>query len=406
MKVRVIKKRSHEHIAAFQEPDAGLTAYIAIHSTVLGPSLGGVRMRPYSNEEQALEDVLRLSRAMTYKAALAGLPLGGGKSVIVGDPARDKSPSLWEAFGRGVESLGGRYIAAEDVGTTPEDMDAIARSSTYVLGTNTNEGGTGNPAPYTARGVNAGIRAALNWRFGDEDLFGRCIAIQGLGAVGMELAAALFRVGADLVVSDIREERLEEAERRFGARRVPLDEIHRVSCDVFAPCALGGALDERTVEELHCAIVAGAANNQLASPQAGEALARRGILYAPDYVLNAGGLIATAAPLVGLSPSERDAKISGVGLKILQVFSRAVAEGIRPEEAADRLAEDALNEHVAGSPALPTYAGRRTPSSGGPGKEVPVKQRPRAPLTHSLPVEAKVGLEAAMAAQGDSHEIG
>lgn len=347
MKVRVIKKRSHEHIAAFHEPDAGLTAYIAIHSTALGPSLGGVRMRPYSSEEQALEDALRLSRAMTYKAALAGLPLGGGKSVIVGDPARDKSPSLWEAFGRCVESLGGRYIAAEDVGTTPEDMDAISRISKYVLGTNTTAGGTGNPAPYTARGVHAGIRAALNWRFGDEDLFGRRIAIQGLGAVGMELAAALFRVGTDLVVSDIREERVEEAERRFGARGVPHDEIHRVSCDVFAPCALGGALDERTVEELRCAVVAGAANNQLASPQAGEALARRGILYAPDYVLNSGGLIATAAPLLDLNPSERDAKISGVGLSILQVFSRAVVEGTRPEEAADRLAEDALREHGA-----------------------------------------------------------
>lgn len=361
MKVRVIKTRGHEHVAAFSEPKAGLTAYVAVHSTALGPSLGGVRMRPYPDEGQALGDALRLSRAMTYKAAMADLPLGGGKSVIVGDPARDKSPALWEAFGRCVESLGGRYIAAEDMGTRPEDMDAIARATAHVLGTSSGRGGTGNPAPYTARGVVQGIHAALKWRYGHRN-FPQCrIAIQGLGAVGMELAAHLFELGAHLVVSDIRKERVEEAKLRFGAQGVRPDEIHKVACDVFAPCALGGILNGRTVGELRCAVVAGAANNQLASPEAGKSLARRGILYVPDYVLNAGGLIAAAAPLVGLDPSGRDAKISEIALRVLRVFCRAEAEGTRPEVAADRQAEDALR-------VLPTNEGRPTAGQKAPGR--------------------------------------
>lgn len=268
MKVRVIRIPSHEHVAAFRDPDSGLRAYIAIHNTALGPAVGGVRMKPYRNEAAALEDALRLSRAMTYKAALAGLPLGGGKSVIVGDPSRDKSPALWEAFGRCLESLEGRYVAGEDMGTTPEDMDIIARVSRHVLGTNTARGGTGNPAVPTARGVVAGIRAALKWRFRDAELSRRRVAIQGLGAVGMELAVALFRAGARLVVSDVRENRVEEAKSRFPARAAAPEEVHRVECDVFAPCALGGTLNEKTADEMRCAIVAGSANNQLSSPEA------------------------------------------------------------------------------------------------------------------------------------------
>ncbi|MFQ5894219.1 MAG: Glu/Leu/Phe/Val dehydrogenase dimerization domain-containing protein [Nitrospinota bacterium] len=377
MEVRIIRRLGHEHIAAFHEPDAGLVAYIAIHSTRLGPALGGVRMWPYPNEEEALEDVLHLSRAMTYKAALAGLPLGGGKSVIVGDSARDKSPALWEAFGRCVESLGGRYTAAEDVGTTPEDMDAIARVSRHVVGTSTARGGTGDPASHTARGVLAGIRVALKWRFGGEGLSGCRVAIQGVGAVGMELAAALFRAGARLIVSDVREDRVGEATRRFRAWRARPEGIHRAECEVFAPCALGGALDERTVGELRCAMVVGSANNQLASPEAGERLARRGILYAPDYLVNAGGLVAVAAPLVGLSPAQRDAKVVGVAERLLQVFRRAEREEVRPEEAADRQAEEALRSAPAGRPGPASWLPREARKGSSARSEHPTHRGAR-----------------------------
>ncbi|MEE9275480.1 MAG: Glu/Leu/Phe/Val dehydrogenase dimerization domain-containing protein [bacterium] len=360
MRVISFRNSGYEHVAAFRHPASGLTAYIAIHSTALGPAAGGVRMRPYPNEREALDDALRLSRAMTYKAAAAGLPLGGGKSVIAGDPARDKSPALWEAFGEFLESLGGRYIAAEDMGTTPEDMDAIARVSRHVLGTSAARGGTGNPASFTARGVLAGIRASLEWRFGDGGLSGCRVAVQGLGAVGMELAASLHDAGADLAVSDVREDRVAEAARRFGAEGMAPEEIHRAACEVFAPCAMGGVLDARTVKALRCQVVAGSANNLLASPVAAELLVRRGILYAPDYIINAGGLIGATAPLLKMDPDERDARIASIGERLLRVFARADREGIRPEQAADREAEDALFRKRRREPAL-----RRRPVPAG-----------------------------------------
>lgn len=338
-----IQKTGYEKIAVFRDPDAGLRAYVAIHSTALGPAAGGVRMRPYRDEQDALEDVLRLSRAMTYKAAMANLPLGGGKSVIVGDPARDKSPALWEAFGRCLESLEGDYIAAEDMGTSPADMDAISRHTRHVVGTSAARGGTGDPASYTARGVLAGIQAALLWRFGEEKIAGRRIAIQGLGAVGSELAAALAGAGAALAVSDVRGERMEEAAGMFGAERVAPEDIHRAECDVFAPCAMGGALTEETVKELRCEVVAGSANNQLASSNAGKLLALRGILYAPDYAINAGGLIGATARLVGLDPAGREAKIKSIGTRLLRVFLRAEREGLRTEEAANLEAEEVIH---------------------------------------------------------------
>lgn len=341
-----IHVNDYEKVSAFIDPESGLMAYVAIHSTVLGPAMGGVRMWPYKDEREALEDALRLSRAMTYKAAMADLPIGGGKSVIVGDPAKDKSPALWEEFGRRLESLGGDYIAAEDMGTTPRDMDAIARVSQYVLGTSAHMGGCGNPASYTARGVFEGIRAALLWRFGNENISGRIIAIQGLGAVGVELAAVLAEAGARLVGSDVQEERMAWAEKEFGAKRVPIEEIHRVKCDVFAPCAMGGVLNGHTVGELRCEVVAGSANNQIASPEAAALLTGRGILYAPDYVINAGGIIGVSAPLVGLDPMEREAKIKAIGSRLHRVFLKAELESIGTEEAANIEAEEIIRRKL------------------------------------------------------------
>lgn len=334
-----IQSSASQRIVIINEPSVRLKAFIAIHSTSLGPAVGGVRMRPYANDIEALNDALRLSRAMTYKAAMADLPLGGGKSVIVGNPALDKSPALWEVFGRCLEKLGGDYIAAEDMGTNPSDMDAISRVSRYVVGTSCEGGGTGDPANYTARGVLAGIQAALLWRFGDENISGRRIAIQGLGAVGAELVAALSSAGADLVVSDIRDERAEEIAGQYGAKRAAPEDIHRMECDVFAPCAVGGVLTEPTVRELRCEVVAGSANNQLASIGAGKMLALRRILYAPDYVINAGGLIGATATLVGIEPAEREAKIKAIGTGLLRVFLKAEREMVRTEEAANLEAE-------------------------------------------------------------------
>jgi leucine dehydrogenase len=339
MRITNIRKPGYEKISAFHDSDSGLKAFISIHSTALGPAAGGVRMKLYANDAAALEDAMQLSRAMTYKAAMADLPLGGGKSVIVGDPEKDKSPALWEAFGRCLESLGGDYIAAEDMGTVPADMDAIARVSRHVLGTSPHLGGTGNPASFTARGVFAGIQASLLWRFGSEKISGRRVAIQGLGAVGAELAAALAGAGAELVVSDIRRDRMEQAASRYGAEQAAPDEIHRVRCDVFAPCAMGGALNERTVNELGCEIVAGSANNQVASDEAASMISWRGILYAPDYVINAGGIIGVTAPLAGLDASDREAKIHSIGSRLLGVYLKAERDGISTGEAANLEAE-------------------------------------------------------------------
>ena len=342
MKAQTIHMPGYDQIASFHDSDSGLTAYIAVHSTALGPSMGGVRMRPYASEGEALRDVLQLSRAMTYKAAAAGLQFGGGKSVIVGDPERNKSPELWKAFGACVEIFEGRYIAGEDMGTTPEDMDEIAQVTRHVMGESSSCGGLGDPAPYTAQGVLAGIRATLKWRFGDDGLEGVRVAVQGAGSVGMKLVEALHREGAQLLVGDPCEERVGEAVNLFSAQAVPPGDIYKVRCDLFVPCAMGGTLNGQSVQELRCAVVAGSANNQLSSLAAGEALAKRGILYAPDYVINAGGLIAISMPLSGLTPADRDAKIEGISDRLTRVFTRAEQAGIRPEEAADQLSEDVL----------------------------------------------------------------
>ncbi|GKW50143.1 Glu/Leu/Phe/Val family dehydrogenase [Halomonas sp. NCCP-2165] len=307
----------HEQVVYGCDEASGLKAIIAIHNTHLGPALGGLRVFPYASDGEALSDVLRLSRGMSYKSALAGLPLGGGKAVIIADPRRDKTPALMRAMGRLVERLGGRYITAEDSGTSEADMQWIAEETTYVTGLRRSEDESGDPSPFTALGVFHGLQAAVRHGLGRDDLDGVRVAIQGVGSVGAHLAEEL------------------------GAATLPPEAIFDADVDVFAPCALGGAIDETACRRLRAKVVAGAANNQLATPAAGEALHRRGILYAPDYVTNAGGVIEVAWQR--RSDYDRQAVIAQVeriGTTLATIFEGARREGKRPEQVADRLAEE------------------------------------------------------------------
>ena len=328
----------HEKVIYGHDAETGLEAIIAIHNTNLGPACGGCRMWAYGSEEEALTDVLRLARGMTYKSALANLKLGGGKSVIIGDPKRDKNAKLMRAMGRLVDSLGGSYIVAEDVGTTEEDMDAIALETRYVAGTSN---GFGNPSPYTAYGVYLGIRAAVqHWlKRNAGDLEKIKVAIQGLGQVGYPLARYLHEDGAELFVSDISDEAMQKAADEFGAKPVPAAEVYDAPVDVFAPCAMGAVINDLTVARLQACIVAGSANNQLAEDRHGLELARRGVLYAPDYVINAGGVIEVAFGAEG-TKEEITRHVEGIGPTLLEIFARADADKKPTNEIADRLAEE------------------------------------------------------------------
>ncbi|WP_422443616.1 Glu/Leu/Phe/Val family dehydrogenase [Thermoanaerobacterium sp. DL9XJH110] len=330
--------KGHEEVVFCSDPSSGLKAVIAIHSTVLGPALGGLRMWNYSSEEEALYDVLRLSRGMTYKNAAMGLNLGGGKAVIIGDPHKDKSPELFMAFGRFVESLGGRYITAEDVGTCEEDMSYIARETSHVVGL---AGRSGNPSPVTAYGVFLGIKAAAEWVFGSDDLKGRKVAVQGLGHVGMELARLLVEAGAHVTATDIYPDRVKEARENFNIKTVGPDEIYEVPCDIFSPCALGAVINENTVDRLRCKIVAGAANNQLKDESFARRLMERGILYAPDYIVNGGGVINVAEELSGTPYSIERVfkKLTIIPARLKEVFSCSAAKGVTTAEAADIVTE-------------------------------------------------------------------
>ena len=330
----------HEQVLFCHDAGTGLKAIIAIHSTALGPALGGCRFWDFADEEAALEDVLRLSRGMTYKNAMAGLALGGGKSVIMGDAARDGSPALMRAFGRHVESLSGRYTVAEDVGTSPADMEEIATETSHVAG---RPGRSGDPSPVTAHGVLAGIRAAAAHRFGGDGLDGVRVAVQGLGSVGMALADRLHAAGARLTVTDMSETRVAEAGARFGATATGPEEIYDADADIFAPCALGAVLNDGTVPRIRAGIIAGAANNQLAEDRHGEALRARGILYAPDYVINAGGVINISCELAGpYDPDTALTKVSAIGPTLAEVFRRAEAEDRPTNTIADMIARERL----------------------------------------------------------------
>jgi leucine dehydrogenase len=339
----LIRKYGHESVLFCSDNEAGLRAIIAIHSTLLGPALGGTRMWHYASEAEALQDVLRLSRGMTYKAAVAGLNLGGGKAVIIGDPARDKSERLFRAYGRFVETLGGRYITAEDVGTNVQDMSYIRMETSHVAGISEEAGGSGDPSPVTALGVLAGIKACLETVYGTPDLEGRRVAIQGVGKVGYSLAELLHREGAKLVVCDIDPERIEAAVDAFGATVVDDDYFFGLEVDVLAPCALGAVLNDETIPQIRAPIVAGAANNQLQDEtRHGEALAEREILYAPDYVINAGGLINVYSEIEKTPKSLALKRAEAIGDTIRRVITLAHAEGVSTFEAAERLADERL----------------------------------------------------------------
>ena len=332
----------HERLVFCSSPDVGLRAVIAIPSTVLGPGLGGTRMWPYASVDEAVVDVLRLSRGMTYKAAAAGINLGGGKAVILGDPKRDKSEALMRAFGRFVDSLGGSYITAEDVGTDTRDMDQVAVETRWVTGVSPEHGGAGDPSPVTAFGVLQGIRASAERLWGSPTLAGRSVAIQGLGSVGGYLAGYLREEGAKVFGCDIDAEATARA-AETGVEIVPPEQIYEVACDVFAPCALGAILNDRTIPLLKAKAVAGGANNQLAEPERhGHELAARGILYAPDFVINAGGLIHVYNEFIGYNAERAKRMARGIFDNVLRAYAIAERDGIPPSEAGDRMAEERL----------------------------------------------------------------
>jgi leucine dehydrogenase len=332
----------YEQVVYNHDPASGLKAIIAIHSTALGPALGGTRFYPYASEEDALRDVLRLARGMSYKAAAAGLDLGGGKSVIIGDPKRIKSEVLLRAHGRFVESLGGRYITAEDVGTFSADMDVVARETRFVTGRPMVNGGGGDPSVNTAYGVFKGMQAVAEELWHDHDLAGRHVMVQGVGKVGHELCRLLHDADVRLTVADVDLDNVARAVNDFGADTAEPSKAHAVPCDIFAPCALGGVIDDDTLPELACAAVAGSANNVLARPEHGRILREIGVLYAPDYVINAGGLINVHDELRGYNAERARARVEGIFDNVRLVFQRAREEGIPTSQAADRLAEERM----------------------------------------------------------------
>ncbi|GAC1452041.1 MAG: Glu/Leu/Phe/Val dehydrogenase dimerization domain-containing protein [Steroidobacteraceae bacterium] len=337
----------HELVAFGHDAATGLKAIIAVHSTVLGPAAGGCRMWPYATTGEAVSDVLRLSRGMSYKNAMAQLPFGGGKAVIIADPRQAKSPELFEAFGRFVDSHGGRYITAEDVGTTTTDMSNVARSTQYVsgLGRAPGEAG-GDPGPKTALGVFLGIKAAVKFKLGRADLNGVSVAVQGAGAVGYHLCGMLAGAGARIIVADLRDTVAERVCREFRARKVSVNAILGEEVDVLAPCALGAVLDAKSIPRLRTRIVAGAANNQLAQGQDGMALLAADILYAPDYVINAGGIISVAREYYGgATEAQVTAEIQGIPQRLTEIFERARRENRTTNAVADQMARERLARH-------------------------------------------------------------
>ena len=333
----------YEQLVFCHDKATGLRAVIAIHDTTLGPALGGCRMYPYDSEDEAVVDVLRLARGMTYKAAASGLNLGGGKSVIIGDPERHKSEELFRSFGRYLETLGGRYIVAEDVGTSTEDMENIRIETSHVVGVDVTHGGSGDPSPFTALGVLQGMKACAEEVFGDASLEGRTVAVQGLGHVGWHLCELLHEEGAGLFVSDLREEVVEQAQQELGAKPIEPDEILSIPCDVFAPCALGAVVNDETLPNFRCSIVAGSANNVLLEPRHGEALAKRGILYAPDYVINAGGLINVADELEGYNEKRATKRVMRIYDSVRSIIAIAKRDGVPTHVAADTLALERID---------------------------------------------------------------
>ena len=339
---------NHEHLAFCYDKETGLKAIIAIHNTNLGASLGGCRMWPYASDDDALNDVLRLSKGMTYKAAMAGLNQGGGKAVIIGDPRKIKTVGLMRAMGRFVESLNGKYISAEDSGMSVADLKVMAEQSTHIAGIDAKyhvfgEQADGNPAPSTAYGVFVGLRSTVEFGL-NRDLTGVKVAIQGLGHVGMRLAEHLHKAGAELYVTDIFEENIDKAVSQYGAKPIKSDEIYDVDADVFAPCAMGAILNPETIKRLKVKVIAGAANNQLATESCGQLLKDNNILYAPDYVINAGGIIDIYHQKIPSSHDAMRAHIERISTTLVEVYKRANELNLATNLVANQIAEERFNK--------------------------------------------------------------
>ena len=340
----LMKEHGHEQCVFWSDPSVNYRGIIAIHNTTLGPALGGTRFWNYDSEDDAMIDALRLAKGMTYKAAVSGLNLGGGKSVIIGDPRTTRREMIFRAHGRFVDSLKGRYITAEDVGTSVEDMDYVQMETRFVAGV---AGGSGDPSPVTAYGVYRGIKACAQERYGSDDLSGVTVAVQGLGHVGYYLCEYLHAEGTRLIVTDIDEGRIQRVVAEFGAKGVQPDEIHGAAAQVFAPCALGAVVNDKTLARFKFEIIAGAANNQLQEERHGDELEKRKILYAPDYVINAGGLINVYGELHNWSADRARRKAGEIYDTLLQLFELAREQGLPTYEAADRLAERRIEQVAA-----------------------------------------------------------
>jgi leucine dehydrogenase len=341
---KYLEQYDYEQVVFCQDKQSGLKAIIAIHDTTLGPALGGTRMWTYESEAAAIEDALRLAKGMTYKNAAAGLNLGGGKTVIIGDPRKDKSEELFRAFGRYIQGLNGRYITAEDVGTTVADMDLIHEETDYVTGISPAFGSSGNPSPVTAYGVYVGMKAAAKEAFGSDSLEGKVVAIQGVGNVAYTLCEYLHEEGAQLIVTDINKEAVQRAVEDFGARAVEPNEIYGVECDIYAPCALGATVNDDTIPQLKAKVIAGSANNQLKDTRHGDLIHEMGIVYAPDYVINAGGVINVADELYGYNHERAMKKVDQIYASIEKVIAISKRDGIPTYVAADRMAEERIEK--------------------------------------------------------------
>ncbi len=331
---------SHEAIVFCHHAPSGLDAIIALHNTAAGPAMGGCRMVPYPSQHAALTDVLRLSKGMSYKNIMAGLPYGGGKSVILADPATDKSPELLQAFAGYVERLGGQYITGEDVGITVPDMEIMRTITPHARGIP--ENGPGDPSPMTARGVFESMKVAVRHSLSQDSLKGVGVHVQGLGAVGMRLCALLAEAESRLIVSDIDQRKCDEAQNRFDAEVISADHWYDANAEIYAPCALGASLNEQTIAKLQSHIVVGAANNQLAQPEDGNRLHDKGILYGPDYVVNAGGVISAALEGPAFDQNILRDRVMGISGTVQSIFERAKDEGISPHVIADKMAEEKL----------------------------------------------------------------
>ena len=344
MKITDVPTQGYEKVVKCEDPASGLRAMIAVHNTSLGPALGGLRMWPYRSWDEASFDVLRLAKGMTYKSAVADTGLGGGKSVILGNPKTEKSETLFRAMGRFIDTLGGKYITAEDVGTAVEDMVAVKKETRWVTGLPLELGSSGDPSPWTALGVFRGQKACLEEAFGSGDFRGRTVAIQGMGHVGVFLAEHLKAAGARLIVTDIAPERLKDAQTRFGATVVDPGSIYDVPCDIFAPCALGAVINDETLRHLKAKIIAGAANNVLLREDHGDRLREMGVLYAPDYVINAGGIINVSIEVEpgGYREERSRTKVENIYDALKTVFRISREKGVSTNRASNLLAEERL----------------------------------------------------------------